>query len=311
MGIRPLTNTINFRSLTPYMSINIAPYDRNINPEWENLYCKSCYFHMANINGTQPERVEKYFEQQGIPATFREGSKYARQFVAYCCYHVAEMFKQLKHSLPIKIDMKDFRKFNIPDLENANALTTDNPFFNYPIRSVILNTFEKPNIVINKYNGQQIVHNWENFFNSQVYQYKIGFLSTPHFLSPFIHEFAHSFHEHNIFSKKGCHMQNSGYPYNPKTAVLMQILRNQPDKLNPLLGPHIKENIKRTISIYGGTNLNEAFAEGYTNNMINHMDLFKLRLVSYPFAPQNSDVNVVQAINEAFEGAVADNEGIV
>ena len=61
-------------------------------------------------------------------------------------------------------------------------------------------------------------------------------------------------------------MQNSGYSYNPKTAVLMQILRNQPDKLNPLLGPHIKENIKRTISIYGGTNLNEAFAEGCPEN---------------------------------------------
>ena len=311
MKIQPLAKTINFRSLTPYMSINIAPYDRTINPDWEKIYHKSCYFHMANINGTQPERVEKYFEQQGVPATFKTGSEFAKKFVAYCCYHAAEMFKQLKHVLPSKIDMEDFEKFNIPDLDGANALTTDNQFFNYPIRTVIFNTFKKPNVVINKYTGEKIVHNWENFFNSQVYQHKIGFLSTPHFLSPFLHEFAHSFHEHNIFSKKGCHMQNAGYKYNPQTATLMQILRTPVDRLNLLIGPHINENIKRTISIYGGTNLNEAFAEGYTNNIINHMDLFKLRLTSYPFAPQNSDVNVVQAINEAFEGAVADNKGIV
>ena len=58
---------------------------------------------MANIQNTHPERVEKYFELKGIPATFRRGSDYARKFVAYCCYNVAEMFNQLSHALPSRI----------------------------------------------------------------------------------------------------------------------------------------------------------------------------------------------------------------
>ena len=45
--------------------------------------------------------------------------------------------------------------------------------------------------------------------------------------------------------------------------------------------------------------------------MIRHMDLYKLRLTSYPFSPPYSDSNVVDAINEAFDGKVADGEGVI
>lgn len=282
------------------------PYAKNINANWEYLYVKSCHLHHANIMGTQPERIEKYFEQQGIPATFRAGSEYAKKFVAYCCYQASEIFKQLRHVLPSSIDMYDFSKLN--PKPNATALTTYGPMFKYPVRTVLFNTFEEK-LFTTSYTGRQIPLNWENFFEYQVSQYRNGSLSTPHFLSPFLHEFAHSLHDDNLFRLKGCHIAGSPYKYEPKVGPLMEVLNKPISELNPNLGQTI-ENIRHSISIYGGTTLPETFAEYYTNNAINNMDLFSLRLTSNPFKFKE-DKNILAILSEAWDGLVGDGKGLV
>lgn len=282
-------------------------------PSYDYLYSKSILFHKANIYKTNPVMIEKYFDKLGIEATFREGSEYAKKFVSYCCFQAAEIFRQLQHILPIKIDIADFRKLNIDATAVCNFGTIREPKF-YPIRTVVFNSFEenKPILIKNK----NIALNWENFDLIQKDNFERGFLSVKHFMSPFIHEFAHSLHYHKLFSKFGCPEPQPFYTYNPNANIILQklnipLMKNGKTINNPFVSTHIINALDKNISRYGATKLPETFAEAYTKDVISCMDLFNLRLNRNPFPTRNMSPEVSQVLNEIWEGLVGDGAGLI
>lgn len=282
-------------------------------PSSDYLYSKSVLFHKANIYKTNPIAIEKYFDKLGIEATFREGSEYAKKFVSYCCYQAAEIFKQLHHTLPIKIDLTDFRKLNTEATGICNYGTIRQPKF-YPIRSVIFNTFEENKPVL--INSQRTYLNWENYDVLQKDNFERGFLSVKHFMSPFIHEFAHSLHYHKLFSKFGCPEPQPYYPVNPNANIILQklnipLMQNGKLARNPFVSTDIINSLDKEISHYGATLLPETFAEAYTKDVISCMDLFNLRLTQNPFPTKNMTPEVNQVLNEIWEGLVGDGAGLI
>lgn len=285
------------------------PYAKSTNLVWSTLYKKSFAIHQKCINETQPERVEKYFEQKGIPATFKEGTDYARKFIAYCCYHTAEIFKQLGHELPVKLDITDFRTFEAKGAIGITNFATLSKPKHYPIRSVVMNTLQEGNFLTHKNNNIPIT--WENYYNAQIASYESGTLSTPHFLSPFIHEFAHNLHYHKLFSKFGCQEINPLYRYNPNMSIIFQRLNMPIKSLNPYYGSYIQDAISKDISVYASGQLPETFAEYYTKSIVENMDLLKLRLTDNPFTTNKTNPTVAQVLNETWEGMAGDGHGLV
>lgn len=282
-------------------------------PSYDFFYEKSLYIHKSNILKTQPANIERYFGNLGIEATFREGSEYARKFVSYCCYQASEIFRQLNHALPIKIDLMNFQKLDIDATGICNYGTLYNPKY-YPIRTVAFNTFEQAKLIPVK--NQKIPLIWENFDKIQEENYNKGFLSVKHFMSPFIHEFAHSLHYHKLFSKFGCPEQQQFYLYNPTVNNIMQKLKipmivdGQMVK-NPFVSTEIIKSLDRDISNYGASQLFESFAEAYTKDVISCMDLFNLRLTRNPFPTKNMSPEVHQVLSEIWEGLVGDGAGLI
>ena len=74
---------------------------------------KALSWNLGMIARTNPAAVENYFAQMGVWAGFNKGSGYANKFVSYCCLKAAEIFKQLNFILPPKIELEDFRNFNL------------------------------------------------------------------------------------------------------------------------------------------------------------------------------------------------------
>lgn len=282
-------------------------------PSYDYFYGKALKIHKYNILKVQPINIERYFGNLGIEATFREGSEYARKFVAYCCYQTSEIFRQLNHALPIKIDLINFKKLGIDATGICNYGTIHTPKY-YPIRTVAFNTFEAGDFVQIK--NKKIPLIWEHFEKIQEENYKQGFLSVNHFLSPFIHEFAHSLHYHKLFSKFGCPEQQQFYFYNPAVNNIMQKLKipmivdGQMVK-NPFVSTEIAKSLGRDISNYGASQLFESFAEAYTKDVISCIDLFNLRLTRNPFPTKNMSPEVHQVLSEIWEGLVGDGAGLI
>lgn len=275
------------------------------------IYRSSILYHKANIIKTTPSKVEEYFRQQGIPAFFQEGSDFARKMVAYCCYHTSEIFSQLHYIKPKQIGIADFRRLN----SDATGLCFYGPSMysrteTYPARAVLFNTFagdKKSNV-----EGKNIVLDWENFFDISMENKKNNFLSSGHFLSPFIHEFAHSLHYHKIFSKFGVPFNDPAYIYNPNSQIILDKLNMKLDNTNPYVSSSIVKNITQNISQYGAILLPETFAEAFTKAVLEHIDVFSLRLIENPFPMKNNGNNILnQVLYETFEGLVGDGAGLI
>lgn len=275
------------------------------------LYQSSIQYHKANIFKIDPFKIEEYFKQQGIPAFFREGSDFAKKMVAYCCYHTSEIFSQLHYKKPVQIGLTGFRRFG----HNATGLchyapSTYSPTESYPAMSILFNSF----VDNQPYNldGKTIPLNWESFFDISMDSNKKHFLSSGHFLSPFIHEFAHSLHYHKIFSKFGAPFNNSDYVFNPTTQVILDKLNMKLDTTNPYVSSSIIKNIDENISRYGATLLPEAFAEAFTKAVLQNLDIFSLRLTKNPFPMYNNGNKILnQVLYETFEGLVGDGAGLI
>lgn len=312
MKIFGLTRYSNTKSYKKTENKNKTSFRAKI-PSSGYLYEKALNIHKANILKTQPANVERYFGTLGIEATFREGSEYARKFVSYCCYQASEIFRQLNHALPVKIDLMNFQKLNLNATGICNYGTLYKPKY-YPIRTVLFNTFEETKPILIK--DKKIPLNWENFDKIQENSYNQGFLSVRHFLSPFIHEFAHSLHYHKLFSKFGCPEQQQFYFYNPAANNIMQKLKipmiiDGKQVNNPFVSTEVTQLLSRDISDYGATQLFESFAEAYTKDVISCMDLFNLRLTRNPFPTKNMSPEVHQVLSEIWEGLVGDGAGLI
>lgn len=276
------------------------------------LYRKSLALHNAYILRTNPLQVEQYFARMGIPAKFDEGTEYGRKFVAYGVFNAFEIFRQLHFKPPVSIKLIDFRKFNDPTILDATGIATPAQFAVpqdkiYPPRSVFFNSFamNKPYFI----NGQWKPYCWENFFEIMEYARANNLISTEHFLSPFVHEFAHTLHYDKIYSKFGSPFPHPEYAYNPKTNDLLAKLNLNLSGNNPYVSHFITKNITDNISQYGTTNLFETFAEGFTKDILNNINLFTLRLERYPFDGTNNNQTIREVLYETFEGLVGDGTG--
>ncbi len=281
---------------------------------FDYLYKKSLSYHNAGILRTNVSQIEKYFEKSGIPAFFREGTDYGKKMVAYGCYHASEIFKQMSYQRPTYLGMIDFRRIPQENVHNATGLCASfpnvvSPTEVYPIRSVLFNTFSDniPTVI----DGAEIQLNWENFFTVVQHSKDTNFLSAGHFLSPFIHEFAHSLHNHHLFSKFGAPVADAGYAYNPYISNLYAKLNVNLDKNNPFVSTSISNLISQDVSSYGATNLMETFAEAFTKDVLSCIDMFTLRLTKNPFSSTNRNPVLTQVLSETFEGLVGDGAGLI
>jgi len=300
-------NTINNRKKASYQTPSFGVNYTNT----DLIYKSSIALHQANIIRTNPARVEEYFRQQGIPAFFREGSDFARKMVAYCCYHTSEIFSQLHYKKPVQVGIADFSRMNT----DATGLcfyapSTISQTEAYPARAVLFNSFSK--FIPYNLNGQMIPLNWENFFLIAEDTKKRNFLSSGHFLSPFIHEFAHALHYDKLYSKYGVPFYDPHYRPNPNMQIVLDKLNLKLDNNNPFVSGSIVNNIDKNVSHYGATSLPETFAEAFTKAVLENIDVFNLRLTQNPFPMKNNGNNILnQVLYEAFEGLVGDGAGLV
>lgn len=261
---------------------------------------KALSWHKGMIARTNPNDIEKYFEKLGIAATFREGNNYARQFVSYCCYQAAEIFRQINLKLPTKIDLIDFKKIGSDAAGLCNYGSMYNPKY-YPVRSTLFNSSV----------------DWMNYPAIQARSNDGKFLSSEYFLHPFVHEYSHSLHFDKLFSKYGCPEPNQGYIYNPNVKILfdkmnLPLVDSQGNKIsNPFVHPKTVDLLRNNISIYGGTSLPETFAESSTKQILENTDEFSLRLTKNPFPMNNKDKNIDEVLYELWEGLVGDGKGLV
>ena len=141
--------------------------------------------------------------------------------------------------------------------------------------------------------------------------YELGFSSTPHFMTPFIHEFAHNLHFHKLFSKFGCHEKHPLYIHNPYVVDKLNLLNKPIQELNPYYGSYIRDLLSKDISVYANEKIPETFAEYYTKRVIENMDLLKLRLTANPFTNTKTNPTISQVLNETWEGLVGDGQGLL
>ena len=272
------------------------------------LYEMSWLKHSRDISQIEPSIVEKYFNSFGVCANFSGGNKYARQFISFCCFHVSEMFRQIQSIIPTKISIIDFSKlYKDSQLSDAIGVCYHSPDFknNFPIRTVLFNSFEtnKPNY-------------WEHQFENQIKYHEENALSTKHFLSPFLHEFAHNVHFHKLYSKFGCPYANQGYIYNPKTQDLMTYLNLEikdefgNDVSNPCISYAARKALN-TSSRYGSSRLPETFAEEFARTIVESMNLTTLRLTKNPFPMAKHNPTLQQVLYETWEGLIADGNGLI
>ena len=273
------------------------------------IYEMSFLKHKNNISKIDPTVVEGYFNALGVPADFNQGSDFTRQFIAFCTFHTAEIFRQLNFSLPVKISIANFSDiFPENSCENAIGLCHYGPdvILGFPVRTVLFNSFETP----------QKKGFWENHFQNQKYNKEINFLSTKHFLSPFLHEFAHNLHFHKLYSKFGCPYINQGYQYSPNAQTVMKLLNlpikdmNEKPVENPFISYEVR-NALNTSSRYGSTLLPETFAEEFTRTVADNLNYMTLKLKRNPFPMAISNPTLQQVLYETWEGLIADGQGLI
>ncbi|MBR6099140.1 hypothetical protein IKP85_05270 [bacterium] len=284
-------------------------------------YQASLDYHFGQIHSIDPYRIEQYFANNNIQAFFREGTDYGKKMVAYCCYQASEIFKQLHYPQPRCVGIADFRR--IRGAETATGLSfyasqQISPYEVYRPLTAIFNTFHEKRPIYAK-DGKAIPVDWEHFIEVMEEARNNGFLSTNHFMSPFIHEYAHNLHYHKIYSKFGAPEPTPGYAYNPN--VLQDVfykmnkdLYQQTPNTNYIanyISRYIPDVIAKDISYYGSTALPEAFAEAFTKEVVKCLDPFSLRLVKNPF-PMKSDKEIInKVLYETYEGLVGDGKGVV
>lgn len=298
-----IINNFNFNCKNKKLSKNVAfgaKFDTNY------LYQKALKWHQGMIARTNPADAERYFAQFNIPATFREGGSYARQFVSYCCVKTAEIFRQLQLKLPNKVDLTDFNQLSSQSgAQEAIGLCFSSSFACpnkiYPPRTVAFNT----NV------------DWANFIKYQAKAKDDNFSSSEYFLHPFVHEFAHSLHFDKLFSKYGCLEQTPEYAYNPNVINLFHKMNvplldsNERLTGNPFVHVQTIESIKENVSRYGATSLPETFAEIFSKQILDNMDVWNLTLTRNPFPIQTNNKTIDGVLSELWEGLIGDGKGLI
>ena len=269
------------------------------------LYDKSLVKHIHQAQNINPRDVESYFYSLGVPCSIRQGSQKTQKVIAYCCFNTAEIFRQLNHPsivLPRMITMEEIRG-DIPGLYPI-ACCYGFPVSHkgYPIRTVVFNT----------------LYDWDNHMeNSKEIQKRDGgFHSSGHFLQTFIHEFAHSVHNHHLYSQYGCPYPNDQYKYNPETMEKLYILgmKIYDEKGNIVHNKYVPETTRLALkksSGYGSTLLPEAFAEEFARAIINCMNPMNLRLTKDPFPIITANPGLNAVLYETWNGLVGDDDGYV
>jgi len=277
-------------------------------------------FHKSEIMRVEPYKVEQYFERLGIPATFKDGNDYARKFVAYCCYHASKIFKQLGYAIPTKLKLMDMTMIDPNSRHTLGACYYRSyqyrpsifaPVENFPIRTTVFNTFQNPATIYIGKENRQVLLNWENMFELAKHDKEIGWSSSGHFLSTFIHEFAHNLHYHKLYSKYGAPEKTEMYAFNPSVDKIINALQRKIGSFSSTVSPAIGTMIEKDVSKYGASKLPETFAEAFTEEVLNNIDPFKLRLIKNPFPMKKDNDIITQVLHETFEGLVNDGKGLI
>jgi len=258
------------------------------------IYKKAYQLHRVNILKCDVKGVENYFRNLGVDANF-EGNN----IVAYGCHKAAEIFRKLNFILPPKIGMLDFSKEYHPDAKNAWAVCT---LFHerhgisniFPPRSVIFNKFMHNPVI--QINGKPCSLNWENYAYILQNDAKTGWMSTGHFFSVPLHEFAHNLHTHHLYSKFGSPEPAFPYRFNPFTNEILKTLKKP-------IGVY-SDQVKKDISEYGTDTRFETFAEDLTENIIQSIDPFSLTLTKHPFSVHDDNPVVERIVGEIWEGVI-------
>lgn len=166
---------------------------------------------------TKPDKIQEIFGKYGIETDFDKNKT-----ISYANMICLEIFDSIKKRFNINYNMppaifayqsrylieKNSVNFCIPD--TTNVLSNDYPFLG---RSIFFNECK---------NLKQI-----NNITDRLYKNKE--ISSPHFLSPFIHEWFHSIHLDSIYSKYGyggnCDVMKEIYPSKTKLKSGYSILK--------------------------------------------------------------------------------------
>lgn len=279
---------------------------------------KAIKFHKTNILGTDPRDIEEFFAKLGVSASFQDGSEYARKFIAYGCYQASKIFKQLGFVIPPKLRSIDMEMIE-PNGKNVLGAcffrscdfrpTLFSAPEHFPIRTTVFNTFPR-------YNPTQVGNKtmnlcWENMFEIAEHNKNVGWSSSGHFLSTFIHEFAHNLHYHKIYSTFGAPDKCDLYEYNPKVNNILKALQRNIGGFRSSVSPVYGLLIKRDISRYGASKLPETFAEALTEEILSNIDPITLRLSENPFPMKKSNEILTQILHEIYEGLVNDGKGYI
>ncbi len=287
----------------------------NYNPSFQAkidtnyFHKKALSWNLGMIARTNPAAVENYFAQMGVWAGFNKGSGYANKFVSYCCLKAAEIFKQLNFILPPKIELEDFRNFNLDSGTTGVCFFRSGGDPRTPIRSVFFNSFaERAKKMLR---GKQVEINWENFPLIAADAKDNNWLSSEHYLAPFIHEFAHNLHYHKLYSKYGCPEPNQGYVFNPAVDYLLNKLNEPIAQNNPFVPTSLAIFINDNVGKYAASSLPETFAEIFTQKIVKNLDLFNLKLIRNPFENSSKNNTLDRILEEIWEGLIGDNQGLI
>lgn len=261
------------------------------------IYDKTIMKHVRDAMAINPAVVEDYFESLGVPCTFRAGTEEMRKIAAFCCFHSAEIFRKLNLVLPKKIDLEPASTDNIIGV----CYYRSDSWKKYPIRTVTFNTR----------------FDWTDYIQRFKTSQGNGYFSTNHFLHPFIHEFGHSVHYNNFYSRWGCQEGRQGYVYNPDVESRLERLniqmydKNGAPKNMREITPQVRNIMNRDSSRYGAVQLPELFAEEFTRAVLNEINPATLRLEGNPFPIKNLTPEMRALLKETWEGWVGDAQGLI
>ena len=183
----------------------------------------------------------------------------------------------------------------------------------------ISRSFDKVSVFFNSFaerakkmlRGKQVEINWENFPLIAADAKDNNWLSSEHYLAPFIHEFAHNLHYHKLYSKYGCPEPNQGYVFNPAVDYLLNKLNEPIAQNNPFVPTSLAIFINDNVGKYAASSLPETFAEIFTQKIVKNLDLFNLKLIRNPFENSSKNNTLDRILEEIWEGLIGDNQGLI
>ncbi len=253
-------NKNSFKGLIPLEQLKELAARKT--PEAKKLL-NSCVGFNAMYRGAEnlnPDRITREMADK-----FQIYTDFANNpIVAACSALTANIFHKLGFVQPTNILVKDLRGTGYTKTLAFCTISPSNyELFrkfgeDFPIRSVIVNEAK----------------NWDNLQKNMLRDKQENYLSTGHFLAPFIHEFIHSAHLDNLMKKHG-----NG------TKIMRKMLKDFKNEDTIAL-------IKKETSEYGSTKPVEMVAEEMTELIVESLSpktlmpnemIFKMQRAKEPF----------------------------